>query len=45
MRVRAFLAGVAMGLLLAPASGRDTWKRLRNSLAAAIDAVLRIGTA
>jgi hypothetical protein len=45
MRLRIFLLGVLIGLALAPAAGRQTWRRLRNLLAAAIDAALRIGVA
>ncbi|HNP86724.1 MAG TPA: YtxH domain-containing protein [Kouleothrix sp.] len=44
MRLRLFLAGVLVGVLVAPASGRETWQMLRNRLAASIDAVLRLGT-
>ncbi|HNP70677.1 MAG TPA: hypothetical protein PKK15_06205 [Kouleothrix sp.] len=44
MRLRWFAIGALLGLLLAPASGRDTWRRLRDGLARAIDAGLRIGT-
>ena len=42
MRVRFFLFGVLVGLLLAPASGAQLWQRLRDQLAAAIDALLRL---
>jgi hypothetical protein len=42
MRARYFLLGVLVGLLLAPASGRQIWRRLRNQLASAIDALLRL---
>jgi hypothetical protein len=42
MRARFFLLGLLVGLLLAPASGREIWSRLRNLLAAAIDAALRM---
>ena len=41
MRARFFLLGVLVGLLLAPAGSRELWLRLRDNLAAAIDAVLR----
>ena len=41
MRARLFLLGLASGLLLAPASGRELWRRSRDLLAAAIDKVLR----
>jgi len=41
MRARYFLLGLLIGLLLAPASGRQMWLRLRDQLAAAIDALLR----
>jgi len=42
MRARFFLLGLLIGLLLAPASGRQTWLRLRNQLAVGIDALLRL---
>jgi gas vesicle protein len=42
MRVRYFVLGLLVGLLLAPASGRQLWRRLRDQLAAAIDALLRL---
>ena len=42
MRTRFFLLGVLVGLLIAPASGRDIWLQLRGTLAAMIDAVLRL---
>ena len=42
MRVRYFMLGLLVGLLLAPASGRQLWRRLRDQLAAAIDALLRL---
>ena len=42
MRARYFLLGVLVGLLLAPASGSEMWRRLRDQLAAAIDALLRL---
>jgi hypothetical protein len=42
MRTRYFLFGVLVGLLLAPASGRHIWLRLRDRLAATIDALLRL---
>ena len=42
MRARYFLLGLLVGLLLAPASGRHMWRRLRDQLAAAIDALLRL---
>ncbi|HJZ47047.1 MAG TPA: hypothetical protein VKE41_07765 [Roseiflexaceae bacterium] len=42
MRARFFLLGVLVGLLLAPANGRETWRRLRDNLAATIDAMLRL---
>jgi hypothetical protein len=41
MRVRYFLIGMLVGLLLAPASGRQLWQRLRDQLATTIDALLR----
>jgi hypothetical protein len=43
MRRALFLAGLLLGLLLAPASGRETIRRLRDRLALTIDAVLRVG--
>lgn len=43
MRLRYFLLGLLAGLALAPAAGRETWRMLRDRLAAAIDAVLRVG--
>lgn len=42
MRARYFLLGLLVGLLLAPASGRQLWLRLRDQLASAIDALLRL---
>jgi len=42
MRARYFLLGLLVGLLLAPASGRESWLRMRDKLAAAIDALLRL---
>jgi len=42
MRASCFLLGLVIGLLLAPASGRQLWRRLRDQLAAAIDALLRL---
>jgi len=42
MRVRYFVLGLLVGLLLAPASGRHLWRQLRDRLAAAIDALLRL---
>ena len=42
MRARYFLLGLLVGLLLAPASGRQIWRRLRDQLAATIDALLRL---
>lgn len=45
MRLRWFLIGMLMGLLLAPGSRSDTWRRLRDGLARTIDAGLRIGVA
>ena len=42
MRVRYFLLGLLVGLLLAPASGRQLWLRLRDQLAGTIDALLRL---
>jgi hypothetical protein len=42
MRVRYFLLGLLVGLLLAPASGRHMWRRLRDQIAGAIDALLRL---
>jgi len=42
MRARYFLLGMLVGLLLAPASGRQLWLRLRDRLASTIDALLRL---
>ena len=42
MRAGYFLLGLVLGLLLAPASGRQLRRRLRDRLAAAIDALLRL---
>ena len=42
MRARYFLFGLLVGLLLAPASGRQLWRRFRDRLAAAVDALLRL---
>jgi hypothetical protein len=42
MRARYFILGLLVGLLLAPASGRQLWLRLRDQLAGAIDALLRL---
>ena len=42
MRARYFLLGLLVGLLLAPASGRQIWWRLRDQLASTIDALLRL---
>ena len=42
MRARYFLLGLLVGLLFAPASGRQLWLRLRDQLATAIDALLRL---
>jgi hypothetical protein len=42
MRARYFLLGLLVGLLFAPASGRQLWLRLRDQLAGAIDALLRL---
>jgi hypothetical protein len=41
MRTGYFLLGLLAGLLLAPASGRQLWLRLRDQLASAIDTLLR----
>jgi hypothetical protein len=43
MRLRWFLLGLLTGLALAPASGRATWRKIRDRLAGAIDAALRLG--
>jgi hypothetical protein len=43
MRLRYFLLGLVIGLALAPTSGRKAWRALRDGLAAAIDAGLRMG--
>jgi len=42
MRARYFILGLLVGLLLAPASGRQLWLRLRDQLASAIDTLLRL---
>jgi len=42
MRARYFLLGLLVGLLLAPASGRQIRRRLRDQLATIIDALLRL---
>ena len=42
MRARYFLLGLVVGLLLAPASGRQLWMRLRDQLAFTIDSLLRL---
>jgi hypothetical protein len=41
MRTRWFLLGVIVGLALAPAAGRATWRMARDQLARAIDSALR----
>ena len=43
MRLWCFLLGLLVGLAIAPARGRETWRLLRDRLAAAIDAALRVG--
>jgi hypothetical protein len=43
MRLRYFLLGLVIGLALAPTSGREAWRALRDGLATAIDAGLRLG--
>jgi hypothetical protein len=42
MRARYFLLGVLVGLLLAPASGSQSWRQLRDQLVTVIDALLRL---
>ena len=42
MRARSFLLGMLVGLLLAPSSGREIRRRLRDQLAGAIDTLLRL---
>ena len=42
MRARYFLLGLLVGVLLAPASGRQIWWWLRDQLASTIDALLRL---
>ena len=42
MRVCFFLLGMLIGLLLAPAGGREIRRQLRDGLAAALDAGLRL---
>ena len=39
-----FCLGVLVGLMLAPAGGRATWHSIRNQIARAIDAMLRLGS-
>lgn len=41
MRLRIFLVGVLVGVALAPGSGRESWRRLRDGLAHTIDRALR----
>lgn len=43
MRFWFFLLGVLVGLAIAPARGRETWRLLRDRLATTIDAALRVG--
>jgi hypothetical protein len=43
MRARWFAFGLLIGLALAPADGRATWRMARDKLARAIDAALRFG--
>jgi hypothetical protein len=43
MRLRWFLLGILVGLALAPAPGRAAWRMIRDWLAYAIDAALRLG--
>lgn len=43
MRLRFFVLGLLVGIACAPARGPDTVRLLRNQLARAIDATLRIG--
>jgi hypothetical protein len=43
MCVRWFVFGVLVGLALAPASGRATWRMARDKLARALDTALRYG--
>jgi hypothetical protein len=43
MRARWFALGVLVGLALAPADGRTTWRLARDTLARTIDAALRYG--
>jgi len=45
MRLRYFLLGLLVGLAIAPANGRTTWRRFRDLLAKAIDAALQVGVA
>jgi hypothetical protein len=44
MRLRWFILGLLAGLAIARADGRTTWRALRDRLAGAIDAALRLGT-
>jgi hypothetical protein len=43
MRLGFFLLGLLIGMLCAPARGSEIVRQLRDRLAMAIDAVLRIG--
>ena len=43
MRFWFFLLGLLVGLAIAPARGAETWRLLRDRLASAIDAALRLG--
>jgi len=43
MRARWFVFGVLVGLAVAPADGRKTWRLARDKLARAIDMALRLG--
>lgn len=42
-RLALFLLGLLVGLAIAPGGGRAAWRLLRDHLASAIDAALRIG--
>ena len=44
MRLRWFCLGVLVGIALAPAAGRATWRMTRDQIARLIDAILRFGS-
>jgi len=43
MRRRWFCLGLLVGLMLAPAGGRATWRMIRDRIAHAIDVLLSLG--